>query len=366
MLEHRGHVEHLAGRHAVLVEQDRPVLRRLGGERHLDLGVELEAVPLAVLTSGELRMRDEVLAPDQPAQGLELLLLVGRDVEEAIAGAQRAGRARGHVLVAHRLPARTPAISQFDTAQPMATRVDSSIDTSMCSPSPLRSRRNSAAAMRKRRRDAAHGVGDRIADPQRRGRLVAGHAHDAREALDDLVVGRVELERTVLPEPGDRAIDDVMLDLPERRIAQAEPVHDAGPEILHHHVGGGDEPAERRLAPLRALEIDGDRALAGVLRQERRAHADPIEIGIGAELTREIARARHLDLDHVGAELGELIAAEGAGEHVGEIEDARAGQKSAHHSCLTRCSRRRPSPIAQRPTRNPPFRRSRTASRAAS
>ena len=43
----------------------------------------------------------------------------------------------------------TPAISQFETAQPMATSVDSSIDTSMSSPSPLRSRRNSAAAIAK-------------------------------------------------------------------------------------------------------------------------------------------------------------------------------------------------------------------------
>ena len=36
---------------------------------------------------------------------------------------------------------RTPAISQFDTTQAMATMVDSSIETSMNSPSPLRSRR---------------------------------------------------------------------------------------------------------------------------------------------------------------------------------------------------------------------------------
>ncbi len=40
---------------------------------------------------------------------------------------------------------RTPAISQFDTTQPIATSVDSSIDTSISSPSPLRSRQNSAA-----------------------------------------------------------------------------------------------------------------------------------------------------------------------------------------------------------------------------
>src|SRR5262245_35390819 len=47
MLEHRWHVEHLAGRHAVLVEKIRPLLRRLGGERTLDLGIERETMALA-------------------------------------------------------------------------------------------------------------------------------------------------------------------------------------------------------------------------------------------------------------------------------------------------------------------------------
>ena len=148
MLEHGRHVEHLARRHAVLVEQGRPLRGGLGHERALDLVFELEAVALAILAAGEARIRHQILAADQAAQRLELLLLVGRDVEQAVAGAERAGRARGHVLVAHRL-GRTAAISQFDTCQPMATRVDSSIDTSMSSPSPLRSRRNSAAAIAK-------------------------------------------------------------------------------------------------------------------------------------------------------------------------------------------------------------------------
>ena len=44
---------------------------------------------------------------------------------------------------------RAPAISQFETAQPMATSVASSIETSMNSPSPVRARRNSAAATAK-------------------------------------------------------------------------------------------------------------------------------------------------------------------------------------------------------------------------
>jgi len=70
------------------------------------------------------------------------------------------------------------------------------------------------------------------------------------------------------------------------------------------------------------------------LRQERRPHAAAIELGIGAELAREVARARHLDLDYLGAELRQLIAAERAGEHVGQIEHPRRREKSGH-SCTS-------------------------------
>ena len=52
----------------------------------------------------------------------------------------------------------------------------------------------------------------------------------------------------------------------------------------------------------------------------------PVELRVGAELAREVARPRDFDLDHVGAEVRELVAAERSGEHVGQVEDADAGQ----------------------------------------
>src|SRR5207245_6932353 len=72
------------------------------------------------------------------------------------------------------------------------------------------------------------------------------------------------------------------------------------------------------------------RALPRVLRQERRPHAAAIEFGIGAELACKIAGAEHFDLDHFGAELRQLIAAERAGKHVGQIEHPRRREKSSH------------------------------------
>jgi hypothetical protein len=40
---------------------------------------------------------------------------------------------------------------------------------------------------------------------------------------------------------------------------------------------------------------------------------------------RVIAAARPLDLDHVGAQVGQGLGAPGAREHAGEVEDADAG-----------------------------------------
>src|SRR5215510_15527149 len=102
VVENSRDVKHLASRHAMLVEDDGPIARGPAGKRRLDLGLELPAMALAILPPGEAWIGDEVLAPDEAAEGFELLLLVGRNVEQALSGAQRSGGARGHVLVAHR------------------------------------------------------------------------------------------------------------------------------------------------------------------------------------------------------------------------------------------------------------------------
>src|SRR6516165_4524951 len=103
MLEHGGHVEHFAGGNAALVEESRPFLRRSHRERLLDLSLQFEPTALAILARGEARIGGELTAADQPAQRLELLLLVRSDVQKSLAGSERARGARRHVLVAHGL-----------------------------------------------------------------------------------------------------------------------------------------------------------------------------------------------------------------------------------------------------------------------
>src|SRR5689334_16606454 len=265
MLEHRRHVEYLAGRNTMLIEECGPFAGGLAGKRRLDFGVEREAVALAILPSGKARIVDKVLAADQAAEGLELLLFVGCDVEGATASAQRSGWARGHVLIAHRLRphARDQPVRDHPTHRNQRRFQHRYIDDLALAAAlaPVERRRD-----RKSRRDAAHGVGNRVADAQGCGLAISSHAHHAGQSLHDLIVGRIELEWTVLAKSGDCAIDQVRPHLLERRIAEPETLHDAGPKVLDHDAGGGNQLAEY-LAALRSLEIERERALAGILRQ---------------------------------------------------------------------------------------------------
>ena len=77
------------------------------------------------------------------------------------------------------------------------------------------------------------------------------------------VVGRVVLQRTILTETGDRAVDEVGLACLQGLVIEAEPRHHTGPKILHQRVGTVDE-AKKHPRP-RGFEIEGERALAGVL-----------------------------------------------------------------------------------------------------
>ena len=322
------HAQHLAGGNALGVEQRRPFGRGFFGQGRFELGPQLEAVELAILTADETWIVDQLRPADQAGQGLELLLLVGGDVEQALAGVEGAGGRRRHVLVAHRHRAdagdqpvgNSPAHGdegrfQHRHVDPLALAGPLLLDEGG---------RNGEGGG-----DAAHGVADRVANPQRCGVGRAGDTHDTGQSLDDLVVGGIVAQRAVHAEAGDGAIDHVRLDLAQLVIAEAEPVHDARTEILDDSIGGGHQPAKQLLAG-GGLQIDGDRALAGVLRQERHAHQPLVQFGIGTELACQVADARHLDLDHVRTQHRQLVAGEGPGQHVGQIENADAVQGPRH------------------------------------
>ena len=127
--------------------------------------------------------------------------------------------------------------------------------------------------------------------------------------------------------------------LPQLLVAQAEPIHHAGAEVLDQHVGGRDEPLQHVLAAV-GLQVERDRLLAAVLGQERRAHQLLVERRVGAELARQIAVLGHLDLDHLRAEQRELVGAERPGQHVGQIEHPDSRQRLGHWHSSVEAERR--------------------------
>jgi hypothetical protein len=130
-------------------------------------------------------------------------------------------------------------------------------------------------------------------------------------------------------------------------VPKAEAVHHAGAEVFDDDGRGVGKPQEH-LAALRMLQVDRDRPLARVLREKRNAAAAPIQFRVRAELSRQIAGPVRFDLDHVGAQVRELMAAERAGEHVRQVQHAHVAQRF-HRSLLRACTRcaGRPGPHAE-------------------
>ena len=109
---------------------------------------------------------------------------------------------------------------------------------------------------------------------------------------------------------------------PDRGVAESEPVENAGPEVLEHDVGCGGEFGDEIAAGFES-QVDGDAPLPAVLLREVRGQpADPRLRGAS-----EVALGR-LDLDHVGAEVGERLAARRAGQHPGQVEHPDAVERS--------------------------------------
>jgi hypothetical protein len=163
------------------------------------------------------------------------------------------------------------------------------------------------------------GIGD--AGLLRRAAGLAGDVHDPAHRLDDEVVAGAGGVGTVLPEAGDRAVDDARVLRGDGGVVEAEPGEAADLEVLDHDIGRGGEAA-RGGEVLRVAEVEGDRALAAVGRVEVGGRAI---LGEGRAPAAGLVALGRLDLDDVGTEIGERLADPRAGEHAGELEHLQSG-----------------------------------------
>ncbi len=199
-----------------------------------------------------------------------------------------------------------------------------------------------ALALEQRREhavDAGH-PGEQVGDgrPDALGvvRPGAGDRHEPGLALRDLVVAGAPALGAVVPEAGDRQDDEARVELEQPRRREAEPVEHARAEVLEEHVRPLDERREVP-APVVALEVERHRLLAAVARHEVRrlpvAPAGRVDEG-RAPPAGVVARARGLDLDDAGAEVGEHHAGVRPGEGAGQVDDEGARERAPARCAL--------------------------------
>ena len=225
-------------------------------------------------------------------------------------------------------------------------------------PRPLRQRRLDADDAIEAGEDVDPGHADLLRITCR----IAGQLHDAAHALDHEVVSRLAGARPGLPEARDRRIDQPRIARRKRRVIQPEPRQATRLEILDHHIGAVDQRAQT-LQVARVIEVAGDAGLAAIGGVE--IGGDRLHRAVGAGAVDEgwapsarVVALRGLDLDDLGAQIGQGLADPGAGQDARQLDDAQTGERAfrqrpeapsargpgsghARHACPHRCS---PSP----------------------
>src|SRR5208282_2523232 len=169
---------------------------------------------------------------------------------------------------------------------------------------------------------------------------------EAAHALRHQIVAGARRIGTGLAETGHRAIDQPRVFRRQACVIEPELGEITDLEVLQQHVGARREfpddaaavfalevELDRTLAAVGAVEIGGAEMAAGGGGNERRAPAAGIVAGAGA-----------LDLDHVGAEIGQDLPGPRPGQDTGKLQYSQTGQWTGHGRLLNAWR-----PLAARP-----------------
>ena len=148
-----------------------------------------------------------------------------------------------------------------------------------------------------------------------------------------MVVSGLVAARPVLAKGRDRAVNQPRVQRRHRLVAEAERLERSRPVILNHNIGAGHKPLQD-LSPGFGLQIERDRALVRSLGQKAGPHARAVQRPIAAGAAGLVGVVRILDFDHIGAKDGELIGGERSGQHMGDVDDANALERSGHMRLL--------------------------------
>ena len=171
---------------------------------------------------------------------------------------------------------------------------------------------------------------------------LAGDRHHAGHGLDDEVVAGAGRVRSVLAEAGDRAIDEARIDLLQAAIVEPVFPEAAELEVLDHHVRGRDQPAHG-LGAFGRGEVNGDgafAAIAGMVIGGRQVLAVMAHDEGRPPFAGVVATIGALDLDDIGAEIGQQLPGPRPGQDAGKFDYADAFQRGLR-PWITRIGRNR-------------------------
>ena len=189
-----------------------------------------------------------------------------------------------------------------------------------------RGAREQRSVDRRHRMDRRHCIDDGDGMAQSLAVGLAVHAHHARLGLQHRIVARPVRQRSSLAVGRDREVDQLRVLLGEAGVVEAVLLEHARPEIFQHDVGLLEQSVHQRLA-VGLGEIERHALLAPVVGHEEVALALLAAGARTGALARVVAAVRVLDLDHLGAHVGEHLGTHGTRDHAGEIDDANAVER---------------------------------------
>ena len=184
-----------------------------------------------------------------------------------------------------------------------------------------------ALAQGRQHADGAVKRGERIADAHAHAHghppRLAGQVPQPAHGFADHAEPRPIPVRAGLAVAGDAQHDQARIDRRQRLVSQPPALQRARAEVLDQHVRVPDQPAHDVLS-FGAAKVDRHGALVARLDlpPDRRAVVQQ------PPLAQRVAGSRRLDLDRVGAEVGQGLAGERPGDQLAELEHAKTGERA--------------------------------------
>ena len=232
---------------SLAIEQLDPVVGRMSFERAIDLVGQRRAIADPEPDALKRVVGIQLGPPDHVHELRPHRFVADRDIERAVGRHEYAVRRRERMMVAVRRGCL--AGLEIDAGRPAQHAHDRFEQRSL---DPLAAPGAMARLEREqnslRGEDSAEQVADRDSDPRRSALRCAGHAHQPRHALRDLIEAGIVAQRPGRAEARDAAGDDARIACRQCLVAEAHRIDDAGAEIVDHDIGRIDQPFQQRAA----------------------------------------------------------------------------------------------------------------------